>query len=209
MAQHVIGLQGRRGHHFHPIQIAAGQLQIVVARPFHDQHRARIAIEPGQRGAKILGLVRTERPAIHNGKLLTGQLGRKRRAQGAQNHLLGKPVFVAARLRAVYRAALAPDRRANGTNTRAAGALLSPELAAGAGNLAATLGLVRAGTFASQIPAHRFMQQMRIHAGGKHRVSQVHLAYRLTLQIPDVNDWHGTRVLLMAYFACRDLRISR
>ena len=68
-------------------------------------------------------------------------------------------------------------------DARPAGAFLPPQLASRAGNLAAPLGLVRARTLPVQIPTHGLVQQVQINAGGKHGVGQLHLAYRLTIEI--------------------------
>src|ERR1700686_2714701 len=118
-------------------------------------------------------------------------------------------VFITAGLRTMYRAALAPDGRADRAHAGPAGTFLPPELAARSGNLAAALGLVRSGAFAGQIPANRFVQQVNIHLGGKNRVSQFHLANGLPLQISDVDDGHKIPALPMRYFPRLDLRISR
>src|SRR6478735_9068945 len=118
-------------------------------------------------------------------------------------------VLIAARLGAMYGAALAPDGRADRAHAGAPGTLLPPEFAARSGNLAAALGLVRSGAFTGQIPAHRFVQQVDIHLGGKNRVSQFHLADGLSLQISYVDDGHKIPALPMRYFPRLDLRISK
>ena len=46
------------------------------------------AVQARQRLAKFLGLVRAQRPALHHRQFLLRQLGRKRRTQRAQHHLL-------------------------------------------------------------------------------------------------------------------------
>src|SRR6266581_6049158 len=97
-------------------------------------------------------------------------------------------VCITARLRPVYGPALAPDRGANRAYPGASRAFLPPELAAGSGNFAAALGLVRAGAFASQKPAHRLVQKMGIHLGREYRVGQFHLTHGFPLQISDLDD---------------------
>ena len=64
-----------------------------------------------------------------------------------------------------------------------------------AGHFAAALGLVRSGALRRLIPAHRFVQQVRIDLRAKHGVGQVHLADVLAFEILDVYNRHCRRVL--------------
>src|SRR5260370_2818397 len=89
------------------------------------------------------------------------------------------------------RAVMAPERRTNRADARAAGALLPPELAARAADFAFVLGLVRARAQTAQIPARSFVQQVRIHFRAKHCVGELHLPDLLAIQIDDVHDRHN------------------
>ena len=86
---------------------------------------------------------------------------------------------------------MAPQGRPNRADTRAAGALLLPELAASAGYFALFLDLVRAPAEPVQVPAGSFVQQMRIHLRAKHRVRKLNLADFLSVQIDYIHDWHN------------------
>jgi hypothetical protein len=67
---------------------------------------------------------------------------------------------------------------------------LLPKLATGTADFAASLGLVRAGALTSKIPAHRFMQEVRVHLRRKNRVGQFHLPHFLAFQIYHIYDRH-------------------
>src|SRR5437868_13331906 len=105
-------------------------------------------------------------------------------------------VGITARLRSVYGAALAPNRGPDRTDASASRTLLAPELSPRAGNFAAALGIVRARTFAGQKPAHRFVQQMRIHWSGAAGIGQFHLPKRSLMHIPLLGDAHEMSQLL-------------
>ena len=87
----------------------------------------------------------------------------KRRAQRAQHHLPRQRVGIAAGCGPCTVPPLRQMRRADRSDARAARALLPPQLAARARNFAAAFGLVRSRALTRQIPAHRFVQQVRIH----------------------------------------------
>ncbi len=86
----------------------------------------------------------------------------QRTAQRGLNHLLGGPLRVAARLRAVHDAATGPLRRAPRTLTGATGALLAPRLGAAAANLTTRLGGVRALTSRRLLSNHHLVDQRHI-----------------------------------------------
>ena len=62
----------------------------------------------------------------------------------------------------MHRAAVPPQRRANGTHARAPRALLLPELFARAGHQLLVLGGVRAGALCGAVVLHRFPQQVLV-----------------------------------------------
>src|SRR2546428_8662729 len=86
------------------------------------------------------------------------------------------------------RAAVAPERRADRAHTRAARALLLPELAARAADFALVLGLVGTAAQPAQVPPRSFMQQVLIDLRAKDRVRQLHLTDFLAIQIDYVDD---------------------
>src|SRR5258708_8409286 len=169
-------------------------------------------IQFAQHSQQRLGLGLFERPSVHDRQLLLRQFCRERRAQRAQQHLLRQRIAVIARLRSVDRAAMAPERRANGAYTRAARALLLPELAARAADFALVLGLVRAAAQSAQVPPRSFMQQVLIDLRAKDRVRQLHLTDFLAIQIDYVDDRHNLFSFsvqnLLPYFAFLALRIK-
>src|SRR5882762_6023653 len=103
----------------------------------------------------------------------------------------------------MHRAAVAPERRTNRADTRAAGAFLPPELAARAADFALVLGLVRARAQTAEIPARSFMQQVRIHLRAKYRVGELHLPDLLAIQIDYIHDRHNRYFAFLAVFARR------
>src|SRR6266478_2579733 len=183
MVQQVIRLQNVAGHQLHAIQIA-------IFAVSHEQC-GLFAVELVERRTQRFRLVRVKRPRIHNRQLLFRELRGKRRAQRAEEHLLRQRVTVIPRVLSMNRAAMAPERRTNRTDARAAGALLPPELAARAADFAFVLGLVRARAQTAQIPARSFVQQVRIHFRAKHCVGELHLPDLLAIQIDDVHDRHN------------------
>src|SRR5580658_2940505 len=89
------------------------------------------------------------------------------------------------------RSAVPPQRRANRADTRAAGALLPPQLAPRAAYFALVFRLVGARANLALIPARRFVQQVRIHLRAKNRVGELHFAHFLATQIDYVHDRHN------------------
>src|SRR5664279_4329173 len=100
---------------------------IFAGRAFHQQGRA-FRVQLVKRLAELFALRFLHLEAFHYHQLAIGQLGRQRRAQRAQQLLARKSVIVRAGLGSVDRAAVPPQRRANGTHARASGALLLPQL---------------------------------------------------------------------------------
>src|SRR5712692_7422443 len=85
---------------------------------------------------------------------------------------------------------MTPKRRTDRANTRAAGALLPPELAARAADFALFLDLVRSPAQPAQIPPRSFVQQVLIHLRAKDRVRQLDLADFLAIQIDYIHYRH-------------------
>src|SRR5713226_10519810 len=86
---------------------------------------------------------------------------------------------------------MAPERRTNRANARAASTLLLPKLAACAADFALVFRLVRARAQSAQIPARSFVQQVRIHLRAKYRVGELHLPDLLAIQIDYIHDRHN------------------
>src|SRR5262249_46846868 len=139
-----------------------------------------------------LGFVRFKLPAIDDGHLLVRKLGRKRRTQRSEQLFLRQSVRVIARLWTVHGTTMPPERRPDRTDTRAAGSLLPPQLAASAGDFALVLGLVRTAAQTGEIPPRSFVQQVRIDFGAEYRVGQLDFADFLSVQIDDIYDWHNS-----------------
>src|SRR5207248_6864006 len=99
-----------------------------------------------------------------------------------QQLLAGKVIVIRARLRAVYRSAVPPQRRANRPNASAAGALLLPQLLARAGDQLAVLGRVRAGALRCAVVLYRLPQQVFVYRA-KDFIGQLQLANLLAFEI--------------------------
>src|SRR5713226_4960909 len=209
MLQHIVRLQTTWRRQRYALDVAAGALQVGVLAVIHQQRRLRM-IQFAQHLEQRLGLVRLERPRIHNRQLLLREFCRKRRPQCTQNHLLWQCIAIVARLRSVDRATMAPERRANRAHARAARALLLPELAARAAHFALVLGLVRAATQPAQVPSRSFVQQVLVDLGAENRVRQLHLTDFLAIQIDYVDDRHNLFSFsnLLTYFAFLALRMK-
>src|SRR5229473_793648 len=211
MLQHVVRLQTAGRRQSYALDVAAGALQVCVLAVGDQQSRLRV-IQLVQHRQQRLGLVRFERPRIHDCQLLLRQFCRERRAQRAEQHLLRQRVAVIARLWSVDRAAMAPERRTNRADTRAARTLLLPELAARAADFALVLGLVRAAAQSAQVPPRSFVQQVLIDLRAKDRVRQIHLTDFLAIQVDYVDDRHNLFSFsvqnLFTYFAFLALRIK-
>src|SRR6202158_2647039 len=110
------------------------------------------------------------------------------------------------------RAAMAPERRADRAHTRAARALLLPELAARATDFALFLDLVRAPAQSAQVPPRSLVQQVLIDLRAKDRVRQFHLTDFLAIQVNYVDDRHNLFSFsvqnLLTYFAFLALRMK-
>src|SRR5262249_38689881 len=105
-------------------------------------------------------------------------------------NFLRKRIAVVARTRPVNRATVAPQRRPDGANARAARTLLLPELAACATHFALFFHFVCAAAKSSQIPAGSFMPKVLIHFCSADRVGQLDLPALLAFQIDDIYDRH-------------------
>src|SRR6266404_5217456 len=190
MLQHIVGLKDTWRRQGYALDVAAGALQIAVLAVRHEQRRLRV-IQLVQHRQQRFGLVRLERPRIHNRQFLLGELRRERRTQRAQQHLLRQRIAIIARLWSVNRAAMTPKRRANRAYARAPRALLLPELAACAADFALFLDLVRTPAQSAQVPSRSFMQQVLVDLRAKDRVRQLHLPDFLAIQVDYVDDRHN------------------
>src|SRR6266481_2989563 len=211
MLQHIVGLKDTWRRQGYALDVAAGALQIAVLAVRHEQRRLRV-IQLVQHRQQRFGLVRLERPRIHNRQFLLGELRRERRTQRAQQHLLRQRIAIIARLWSMNRAAMTPKRRANRAYARAPRALLLPELAACAADFALFLDLVRAPAQSAQVPPRSFMQQVLIDLRAKDRVRQLHLTNLLAIQIDYVHYRHNLFSFsvqdLLTYFAFLALRMK-
>src|SRR5262249_31949024 len=141
--------------------VAACEFQVAILAVRNDQRRLREA-QLVERFSKLARLVRFKLPGIHDGQLLVRKLRRESRTQCAEQNLLGKRVAVVTRTRSVNRAAMAPQRRPDRTDSSAARALLLPELAACAAHFALFFHFVRAAAERVQIPTRGLVQKMLI-----------------------------------------------
>ncbi len=144
MLEQIVNLQIARKRKRDAFQIPAGQFEIPIAVVIDQQNCANVAIQLAKRFAERLGLMCFQLPAVNHNQFFFRQLHGKRRTQRAQNHFPRQAIRIFVRHRAMNRAALAPERGADGTDTRASRALLFPKFASGTGNIGAALGLVRA-----------------------------------------------------------------
>src|SRR6266852_2778446 len=208
VAQHIVRLQNIRGAQLHAFEVAAGQFQVAVIAVRHQQGRLR-RVQLAERVHQRLGLVRLERPAIHHCQFLLRELGRERRAQRAQQHLLRQRVRITPRARTVHRASMPPQRRADRADARASRALLLPELAARAAHFALFLGLGGASPQAVEIPPRSFMQQVLVDFGAEDRVCQFYLADLLAIQINYIHDRHNFVSFSRAFYRLLQPRLLR
>src|SRR6185437_7571999 len=135
--------------------------------------------------------MRLELPTLHNRQFFLRQLCGQRRTQRTQNHLSWQRIFVAARHRAMDRAAVAPERRTDGADSRAARSLLLPKLPARAAYFALVFRLVRSRAPASQMVPHRLVQKVLVDLGREHIVGQIDRADFLAFKIFYVHNGHG------------------
>src|ERR1019366_10147438 len=134
----------------------------------NNERRAR-HVELVKRCAIELRLRILEFERINDRQLAIGELRSQRGAQCTEKLLLREGVIVAARLRAVNRVAVAPERRANRTDTRAARALLLPKLLARTSNFGTALGLVCALAQRGAVVLDRLPKEALVHLlGGKY-----------------------------------------
>src|SRR5712672_4847529 len=107
------------------------------------------------------------------------------------------------------RSAMAPQGRPDRTHSRTPCALLLPELAACAADLALVLGLVRTAAQPAQMPPRSFVQQVLVDFRAKNRVRQLHLTDFLAIQIDYVDDRHNLFSFFTLSEAKRPLRLLR
>src|SRR5258705_5309662 len=172
------------------LDVAHRQRQLVF-RLHVDQQCLALDAEPAQHLHRSLRLDLRHAQRLDDGHLRGGQFLRQRRAQGALLDLLRQLIFVAPRLRAEPRAALAPQRVPDLADARGPRALRPPRLLAAAADHRAGLGAVRAAAV-GRVGAHdRLVNQVGLHASAEHHVAQVDRADLLVLCVDDINshDW--------------------
>ena len=129
----------RRGQQRHALQVAQPQRQVAVLAVVHHQHRA-VGFELGQRRAiALLVLWSAKVNACTTFNSPSRTLAESAERSAPSSIFLRQLVAVIARSRPVHRAAVPPQRRADRTHARPAGALLLPQLLARAGTSARTL----------------------------------------------------------------------
>src|SRR5258705_10178881 len=158
--------------HPHALDVAHRQRQRVF-RLDVDEQRLPVDAEAPEHLDRRLRLDLRDAQRIDDGHFAVAQLLRQRGAQRAFLDLFRQLVFVAPRLGAEHRAALAPQRVSDLAETRAAGSLLPPRLLAAAADHRAGLGGVRAATV-GRVGAHdRFVNQVGLDAPAEQLVAQV------------------------------------
>ena len=146
------------------------------SRPGRHDEDAAVGGQRPQHARELAGLDRLEPEAVDDLELLVDELGRQRTAQGEALHLARQALLVGARVRPEHHAAAAVVRRGDGALAGAAGALLAVRLLATAADLAAGLGVVRAGPPGGQLRGHDLVQHGGIHRGREELIAELDVA---------------------------------
>src|SRR5581483_7241341 len=162
VTQQVIGMNFVSAHQLYSVEIAGAQFKVLVPVPVVDQERGAVHLQSIQGFAELLGLGLFHVECVHDDQLAIRKLGGQSRAQRAQDLLARKRVFVGAGLRSMYGAAMAPQRRTDRAYASSAGALLFPELLAGARDQLLVLGRMCTGTLGGAIMLHRLPEKVFI-----------------------------------------------
>src|SRR6185312_10167738 len=88
-------------------------------------------------------------------------------------------------------AAVPPQRTADGTHARPAGALLLPQFLARSGHFMPGLGLGGSAPHARQMMPYGFIQQRFVDRRREYHIRQVHGADFFVTEIDDIYAWHG------------------
>src|SRR6185312_13201499 len=129
-----------------------------------------------------LGLHLFRRRLVEHDDAAVLRLGRERVLERERTHLLRQIVRMAAHHRTEGASAAAELRHASGAVTGAARALLPVHLLAGAPNLGAALGLVRAGLALRQLPVDAALDDVGARLETEDLVRQAHRAGFLALK---------------------------
>src|SRR5438270_13338180 len=119
------------GNQFDSMEVARAQIQVatmltVLRIQVRDQKRCLLSSQRVQRLAHIFAFCGEYFQTLDHSQLAIGVLAGQSRTQRAKQFLFGKGEIVAARLRSMYRATVAPEWRADRANTCTASALLLP-----------------------------------------------------------------------------------
>src|SRR5262249_25959720 len=147
-------------------QIASRALYVLVLAVEDDQ-RLAVELERRQAGQHILGARLLERQPIDESDLVGGILGRERRAHRQAAHLARHRLRIFTRVRAVGSAAALAVGGADRALARAAGALLTIQLARTADDLATPAGIVRAEPSVGLLAHHRLMHHRDVRLDAK------------------------------------------
>src|SRR5262249_31611165 len=140
--------------------------------------------------SKSFSLVIVQRESVDNAELVLFQLEGEGGTKGSPKHLAGQVVCIVSWFRTKYRTAFAPQWIADFTDSRWAGAFLSPRFLSTAGNFGAGLRLVSARAVTREILFHRLMHQVLIDRTCKHRIRQFEFLDNFVLQVLYINCGH-------------------
>ena len=129
-----------------------------------------------QHADELLGPDGVEPEGVDDLDGLVAELGGQRATQRQALHLARQPLLVRARVRPEDDAAATVVRRVGRALAGAAGALLAVRLAAAATDLAAGLGVVRAGPPAGQLGGHDLVEDGGIDRRGEQLVAELDAA---------------------------------
>src|SRR5688572_7955134 len=199
----------------HAFDVAHRQRQLVFGLYVHEK-RLAVDAELAQHLRRRFRLDLAQHQRIHHDHRAILQLLRDGGAQRPLLHLARQVKVVAARLRAEYGAALAPQRIANLAHPRPAGALLPPRLLAGAAHQRPILRRVRAATVGRIGVHHRLVNQIGLDAAAEHFVTEIDRTDLLVLLIDDVYGhgyflpffFTGSTWATLSFLAATALRIT-
>src|SRR3954463_15520704 len=184
-------MDGVAVHQLHTFQVARAQLEVAIAvlRALLHQQCVLREIQLLEQLAESAGLRFLQVEALDHGQLAIGKLSGERRAQRAQQLLLGELVVVAARLRPVNGATVAPQWRTDGAHAGASGALLLPKFLARARDQLLVLGGVGTLALRGAVVLYRLPQQVFVHRA-KDFFGEVERADLFAIQIMYVDGCH-------------------
>src|SRR5208337_1532883 len=177
---------------FHTFEIARAEVQVLfgLADVLFHQKRRTLGVQLVQRLAELLALGFLQFEALYHNQPAIGQLRRQRRSQCAEQLLPRERIVIGAGLRSVHCAAMPPQRRANGSDARASGALLLPQFLARTTYQLAVLGGVGAGTLPGAVVLHRFPQHVLVYCA-EYFISELEGADPPATEIHNINRSHS------------------